>query len=158
MNDQAAQSLQTETQEPQVEGQAVTEDQAVVQSEDFADRAGGVKTIYDVSGFEIAWRNFLAGMSRALGGIFLYVVLVFFVGVVISNYVVPRIQPMVNSFQEALESMSSLKDLPGSFQLPSQFSLPQSGGDATVSQESENRLFELQEQLQQQIDTMQQPQ
>ena len=45
------------------------EKEAIVRSESTEDRVTITRTMYDAGSFEIIWRNFLAGASRAMGGI-----------------------------------------------------------------------------------------
>lgn len=87
------------------------------------DRVTQTKSIYDVSAFEIFWRNLLAGMSRALGGIVLYVIFVIIFSTVFVQYVLPQIMPFLNTFLKLGDSVTNLQNmgLPSNISLPNNF-------------------------------------
>ena len=66
----------------------------------------GNKSIYQVSGFEIFWRNFLAGFSRAFGSLFIYIGLL----VAISYFLMPKLLPLVNTLQESVETLTKMQN------------------------------------------------
>ena len=105
------------------ESQQKTQQESVVKSEATEDRSGTIKTIYQAGAGEIFWRNFLAGASRALGGILLYIIFLFLVGVVFLQIIWPRIQPLFDRLFNITESMQQMQQLqiPGNFQLPDNF-------------------------------------
>lgn len=72
------------------------------------DLVSKTKTIYEVDAGEIFWRNFLAGMSRALGGMVIYFAVIFILGNIFLNYVWPVLEP---SFQTLGETTDLLKQL-----------------------------------------------
>jgi hypothetical protein len=97
--------------------------QATLAEEAPADRITKTKTLYDVSLFQIFLRNFVAGLSRALGGIILYLAMVGVATYLFILYAWPQIKPMVGSYQNMLNIFSgsggvSLDKLPR-FDLPS---------------------------------------
>lgn len=73
-----------------------------------SDQINKNKTIYDVSGFEVFWRNFIAGMGRAIGNLFIY--LLIFVGVasLINRFLMPYILPLFDTLQSSMESLNQL--------------------------------------------------
>lgn len=66
------------------------------------------KSIYEASAFEIFWRNLLAGMSRAFGGIILYLLFLFFIAALIQQVLYPKIKPFIDQYQQTLESLNNL--------------------------------------------------
>jgi hypothetical protein len=93
--------------------------QAITQSE-HEDSITKTKTIYDVGFFEIIWRNFLAGLSRAMGGIFLYLIFMFLFSIVFMQVIFPKLMPYINNISNVTNSLNSMQQ----FKLPTQFSLP----------------------------------
>ncbi len=71
------------------------------------DRAGKTKTIYQVSGFEIFWRNFLAGFARALGIMVLYIIIIIISGVIFTTTFLPMINPSLQNAQELIENINN---------------------------------------------------
>jgi len=82
----------------------------IIQSEYGEDRARKTKTIYDVSAFEIFWRNFLAGMARTMGGLILYFLFVFIVGMIFLQFMLPRIMPIIEKFGSFTNSLDKIPD------------------------------------------------
>jgi len=80
--------------------------EAVVQSEVSEDKIKDTKTIYDVSGFEVFWRNFIAGIGRALGAVFVYIIFLSVMGYLFSTLVYPRLEPFITEYREALDSLN----------------------------------------------------
>src|SRR5690606_17499992 len=66
------------------------------------DRAGSHRSIYEVSKWEVFWRNFIAGMARSLGGIVIYLLFLLFMASILSQVVYPRIKPFLDQYQQAL--------------------------------------------------------
>lgn len=72
-------------------------------------------TIYQVSGFEIFWRNFLAGMSRALGSILMYIVFLFCGFLFFQRMVYPFLKPYLDSYLITTNALKQMQQLtPGS--------------------------------------------
>lgn len=80
----------------------------LIQSVPKEDRAGKTNTIYDVSIFEVIWRNFIAGMSRAAGGIFLYLIFMFVIGSLFANLVWPQLSPMFEGYLKMVDSLGQI--------------------------------------------------
>ena len=98
--------------------------ESVVQSEDKRDRVSKTRTLFDAGPVEIFWKNFLAGASRALGGIIFYLIFLFLVGVVFMQIIWPRIQPLLDRFFNITESLQQMQQgiqLPSNLQLPDNF-------------------------------------
>lgn len=79
------------------------------------------RTQYDASVWEIIWRNFLAGCSRTIGSIFVYIVIALFGSYVFYQIVWPQLMPIFGGLTKTLENVGKVP----SFQLPSGFSLPE---------------------------------
>lgn len=91
---------------------------AVLQSSS-DDRITKTRTLYDVGPFEIFWRNFLAGASRALGGFLLYIIFGFVVGYLVMQVFLPRLEPLLDQFMSVSQTLDNLNTL----QIPGQFPL-----------------------------------
>ena|SRR3972149_6244245 len=55
--------------------------------------------LYTRSFFSIFWRNFTAGLAHALGGILLYLIFAAVIIRLISNYLLPPLEPLFRSFE-----------------------------------------------------------
>lgn len=75
------------------------------------DNVTETKTIYQVSASEIMWRNFLAGMSRALGGMVIYFVVAFIVGQVFLTFIWPVLEPTFNNLNQTTNMLNQLNML-----------------------------------------------
>lgn len=73
------------------------------------DQVTQTKTIYDVSKWEIFWRNFIAGMGRALGSIILQAIFLIIVVNVFMNQVWPVLKPILNTLQMTTETLEDIK-------------------------------------------------
>lgn len=93
---------------------------AIIQSTDKKDRISQTKTIYDVGAGEIFWRNFLAGFSRTLGGIILYLILLFIFGMFFAQFILPKFLPIINQLLDMSKSLEKFQQ----FDIPSKFPLP----------------------------------
>ncbi len=76
---------------------------ATVISEHPDDRSGKLKTIYSVSSWTIFWRNFLAGASRALGSILIYLVFFAITSYLTLQFVWPHVQPLFHGYTQFLQ-------------------------------------------------------
>jgi len=56
--------------------------------------------LYNSSYISIFFRNFVAGLAKGLGGIFVYLILVWVVGRIMVQYVLPEIRPLINTFEQ----------------------------------------------------------
>lgn len=83
--------------------------QAVVSSSSKEDTVSKTKTIYDVSAYEIFWRNFLAGLARGVGGLVMYFVLIVVIGTIFTQFILPQLQPLLNTYTSSLNSLKSLQ-------------------------------------------------
>lgn len=73
-----------------------------------SDRTSKTRTLYDASTQEIIWRNFLAGMSRGLGGIMIYLLFFFVIATFFLQFVWPHLEPFLSSYTSLVESVTSL--------------------------------------------------
>ncbi len=83
--------------------------QPVVSSEHSDDVVAKTRTIYDVSPFEIFWRNLLAGFARGLGSVVVYFILAFVVGIIFTQVVLPKLQPLIDSYTNSMNTLNSLQ-------------------------------------------------
>lgn len=67
------------------------------------------RTIFDASKWEIFWRNFIAGMARALGAVILYGVVLVLLSTVVMNYVWPIIEPLVEDYENSAVILRTLE-------------------------------------------------
>lgn len=89
------------------------------------------RTIYDASWRELILKNLVAGMSRAVGGLILNIVLLIVVGSFVFRLIWPQAQTTINSLLQVSHKITSfetnidekLKVL-NSLQLPNQGQLP----------------------------------
>jgi len=61
------------------------------------------KTLYDTSYGNVILKNFLAGAMRAFGAVFIYAIFIFLMAQIFSQYVLPEIRPLLNSFEKLSE-------------------------------------------------------
>lgn len=73
-----------------------------------SDQINKNQTIYDVSGFEVFWKNFIAGMGRAIGNIFIYFLIFIVIASLINKFLMPYILPLFNTLQTSIESLNQL--------------------------------------------------
>jgi hypothetical protein len=73
-----------------------------------SDQVSKNKTIYDVSGFEVFWRNFIAGMGRAVGGLFLYFIIFVGIASLVNKFLMPHILPLLDTLQNSVNSLNQL--------------------------------------------------
>src|SRR3989338_9062663 len=73
-----------------------------------ADQATPLTTIYQVSGWQIFWRNFLAGFSRAFGSLILYFVVFFVIAGLANYYLMPYLKPLVGTLSQTFETINQL--------------------------------------------------
>lgn len=83
------------------------EKELVVKSEDKSDLVSKTKTIYNASPGEIFWKNFLAGFSRSLGGILVYLIFLFIFSGVFFNFVLPKLMPSITNYMNLFQSLGS---------------------------------------------------
>ncbi len=62
------------------------------------DKTTKSRTLFDATPFEIFWRNFLAGIARTLGSIFLYIIFLFLLSYISYLFVFPKLTPIVDNF------------------------------------------------------------
>lgn len=89
----------------------------IVKSEDGGDRVSKTKTIYDAGVGEIIWKNFLAGFSRGVGGIFVYLIFLFVISGIIFNVVLPKLMPQITSYMNLFNSLGSGNNSPVNFDI-----------------------------------------
>jgi hypothetical protein len=78
---------------------------------DEPDQITKTQTIYDVSPGEIMWRNFLAGMSRALGGMVIYFAVIFILGNIFLTYIWPILEPSFQTLGETTDLLQQMNML-----------------------------------------------
>ncbi|OGG08878.1 hypothetical protein A2154_04105 [Candidatus Gottesmanbacteria bacterium RBG_16_43_7] len=75
------------------------------------DRVGKTKTLYDAGWGEIFFRNLLAGISRSLGALAVYLLFLFLVSFVFMQLVLPKLAPFLNHYVSISESIKSLQNM-----------------------------------------------
>jgi hypothetical protein len=93
----------------------------IVKSEDGQDRVSKTKTLYDAGTGEIIWKNFLAGASRGLGGVLVYLIFLFIISGLFINIVLPKIMPSINSYLNIFKSLGTVNNLPQNLYLQKLF-------------------------------------
>ena len=86
------------------------ERELVIKSEDKEDLVSKTKTIYDTKASEIFWKNFLAGFSRSLGGIFVYIIFLLIFSGVFVNFVLPKLTPLINNYLNIFNSLGPISN------------------------------------------------
>lgn len=81
--------------------------QQIIASEHPNDRIGKTKTIYQMSAWSIFWRNFLAGFSRSLGGLIIYVIFLLVIGYLSYQTLLPRLLPIFQSYTTMMQSLTN---------------------------------------------------
>ena len=69
---------------------------------------GKSRSIYDAGVREIIWKNFLAGVSRGVGTIFVYFLIFFVVGVAFIQYAWPVIAPFIARLEMLTDTVQSI--------------------------------------------------
>ncbi len=69
------------------------------------------KTIYQVSPWEIFWRNFLAGMARSLGSLILYAVVLTIVSNLFLRFFWPQIEPLVDTLNTTTDILKDFQSI-----------------------------------------------
>lgn len=69
------------------------------------------KNLYNISAGEVMWRNFLAGMSRALGGMLIYFLVIIVLTNVFLSSIWPSISPTFDKFFEATDLLKQVNSL-----------------------------------------------
>jgi hypothetical protein len=95
------------------ENSSETKDQVTPQAATFQtaapeDRLNKTVTMYDVSVGEVFWRNLLAGFSRALGGMLIYVVVTGIMGFFLTKALFPYIQPLFGLYTQGFSALQDL--------------------------------------------------
>lgn len=86
------------------------EKELIVKSEEKEDFISKTKTIYNAGFGEIFWKNFLAGISRSLGGIFVYIVFLFIFSGIFLNIILPKIMPSIESYTNLIKSFGTINN------------------------------------------------
>lgn len=107
----------------------------VVQSTDRQDAVGGVDTIYSASMGSVVWRNFIAGASRAVGGLFIQTIGIIVFIALLQAFVAPQLAPIMDMFARSTQTLENLSQT-----LRSQEEALNSAPQA--SQEQLNRILE----------------
>ena len=85
------------------------------------DKVTDTKTIFDVSPWEIFWRNVIAGAGRGIGALIFQVIFLVVVVNLFMSYAWPVLEPLINTITVTTQTLEKLQ-LPGEndsfFQLP----------------------------------------
>lgn len=79
--------------------------------ERLVDSAQKKKDIYTSSAGEIFSKNFLAGFSRALGGIVVYLIFLGIVLFIMSRTLLPQLMPLISTLQDSLNMLQNPSSL-----------------------------------------------
>lgn len=69
------------------------------------------KSIYDVGWGELFFRNFVAGMARTLGSLFLYGLVIFLVANFFMQQIWPQIEPALSGYSESMQLLQQMYGL-----------------------------------------------
>lgn len=88
------------------------------------------KELYSVSKWEIFSRNFLVGMSRALGALFIQILGLALISFLFLRFFAPTLSPLMSTFGDAVDQLKALQQNPA-FKDPStnsnqQMTIPES--------------------------------
>lgn len=83
----------------------------LIKSENKNDLISKSKTIYEAGPGEIFWKNFLAGFSRGLGGVFVYIFFLLIIGGIVYTFVLPKIMPTITGYMNILKSVGSVSNI-----------------------------------------------
>jgi hypothetical protein len=86
------------------------EKELVIKSEDKGDLISKTKTIYEAGPLEIFWKNFLAGFSRGLGGVFVYIIFLLVISGIFYNFVLPKFMPAITEYMNIFKSIGSISN------------------------------------------------
>jgi len=91
---------------------------SVAASEAKTDRVSKNRTLYEAGAGEILLKNFLAGVGRGAGVIFVYVLFIFVFGWAFTQFFWPKLAPIfssVTSLNKSLETMQGSELIPEKF-------------------------------------------
>jgi hypothetical protein len=71
------------------------------------DVSSKTKTLYDAGYGEIFWKNFLAGLGRGLGGLFVWIIFLSITSILFINIVLPKLMPLINGYTNLLNTFNS---------------------------------------------------
>ena len=86
------------------------ESKILTKSELPQDRFTDTRTIYDAKWIEIFGRQFLAGFARGLGGMFVYLTFIVILFFVASRFLLPRIQPLIDTLETSISVLEKQSD------------------------------------------------
>lgn len=89
----------------------MTKEELNMKSEDKKDIFSKTKTIYDAGYGEIFFKNFLAGLGRGLGGVFIYIIFIIILSLVFYNFVLPRFMPLITGYMNIFKSLESISNI-----------------------------------------------
>lgn len=75
------------------------------------------RTIYDAGPGEIMFKNFLAGISWAIGGMFLYMIFFGVSAYIFTIAALPKIKPFIQDYLQAVQNVNTLNKNPGGIPL-----------------------------------------
>ncbi|MBP7875883.1 hypothetical protein KA012_02710 [Candidatus Woesebacteria bacterium] len=72
------------------------------------DQLSNGTSIYEVSKYEIFWRNFIAGFARGLGNFLFTVLLFIIISILTARFVEPFVTPLVDSMNSISDIVSTI--------------------------------------------------
>jgi hypothetical protein len=81
------------------------------------------RSIYDAGSFEIFWKNFIAGVAKTLGSIFIYIVFMIIMAILFINFALPKFAPLIQKLNSLITSVEKIQQLnfPTGINLPNNF-------------------------------------
>jgi hypothetical protein len=67
------------------------------------------RTIYDASSGEIFWKNFVAGLGHAIGGVVIYIIFLAIMVMSVVRFLWPIVQPYVQLYRTSMESLQKIQ-------------------------------------------------
>lgn len=77
-----------------------------------SDKLYGSRSIYDATGWEIIWKNFVAGMMRGLGSVLIWFIFTSIIFNIILAIFWPRLRPYFEQYFDALSTLGDLQTAP----------------------------------------------
>lgn len=79
---------------------------------DKSDKMYGSRSIYDAKGWEIVWKNFVAGLMRGLGSVLIWFLFTSIIFNIMLAIFWPRLQPYFEQYFDALSTLGDIQTTP----------------------------------------------
>ena len=84
----------------------------IIASERPDDKVNQTKTMYDVSTWSVFWKNFIAGLGRAIGSMIFFIFILVMFSLVFAKFFLPKFQPYIDGYMSALDTIKTLNSGP----------------------------------------------